>query len=466
MSDELEDLVQDFYKYFLDLYHETADGTSADADGDAFLGFEPIGKSLTPAMFTLNTGDYSPQLAIERFSALANVVPDIDGTSIRGTIMNVDEQYEMLITAAKPLPDWDRTAFDHFRNAADQEFDQAKTPPMAPEGRTYRPAVATPPNWAAPDATTWTCRSFSRTHRTEVSATVGASAPQRPVGSWAWRVAPENLRAAVVNHRAMQATLVSERMVHPAAQPAQANLAAAAVASQRMMRAPGGGGMAFRTMAAAPVAPARAQMMASRVHLAEVREVRPGLFVHPVEEARNVRPEIVEQRAAEGINVGPDLPLHEAPEEVRPEVLAVHAQELAATSTVQQVTSSNLELSFDYCLVNIGRPWLSSSFLALKGWYLQGTKAGELASGTGTTEAPMEVIPRAAIVVRNLSIKADWSNTDATSLQSFVKLGPFSLIGRTIDTATNTLHCAGMQIVAWVCEPMPFLPPASDPEVH
>jgi hypothetical protein len=34
------------------------------------------------------------------------------------------------------------------------------------------------------------------------------------------------------------------------------------------------------------------------------------------------------------------------------------------------------------------------------------------------------------------------------------------------DAATNTLHCAGMQIVAWVCEPMPFLPPASDPDAH
>jgi hypothetical protein len=64
-----------------------------------------------------------------------------------------------------------------------------------------------------------------------------------------------------------------------------------------------------------------------------------------------------------------------------------------------------------------------------------------------------EVLPVAAIVVQNLVIEADWSHDDTVTLQSSVNFGPFSLVGRTIDQAKNTLSCPGMQIVAWVFEP-------------
>jgi len=87
------------------------------------------------------------------------------------------------------------------------------------------------------------------------------------------------------------------------------------------------------------------------------------------------------------------------------------------------------------------------------------TKAGEIASVAGAGGGSFEVLPVAAIVVQNLFIEADWSHDDTVTLQSSVNFGPFSLVGRTIDQAKNTLSCPGMQIVAWVFEPMPRLHP-------
>jgi hypothetical protein len=143
--------------------------------------------------------------------------------------------------------------------------------------------------------------------------------------------------------------------------------------------------------------------------------------------------------------------------------MALHIQELSQRSAPQVVTSKSLKLSFDYCLVMARRPWISTAFLTARNWYVPHTRAGEFASGTGAGRGPFEVMPMAALVVKNLVIEADWSKDDSATLNSFVTFGPFSLVGRTIDSVTNTLRGNGMQIVGWVFEPMPRLPPNNDP---
>ncbi len=151
---------------------------------------------------------------------------------------------------------------------------------------------------------------------------------------------------------------------------------------------------------------------------------------------------------------------------VRPDTLALHVQELSLRANAQPVTSQGLTLSFEYCLVAASRPWMSP-FLSWRNWFVQGMRAGDIASGAGTGPGVLEAIPVAAIVVRKLTIDANWSDQDATALNSAVTLGPFSLVGRTIAPASgqagSTLSCEGMQIVAWVMQPLPKLPPCDDP---
>jgi hypothetical protein len=147
----------------------------------------------------------------------------------------------------------------------------------------------------------------------------------------------------------------------------------------------------------------------------------------------------------------------------RPDVLVAQTMALNAAASSREVTSSSISLSFEYCLVNVTRPWLSTGFLTLKNWYMEGFRDGELASGSGVGGMPLEVMPVAALVVRKLSIRAAWSHEEQQSLQDTLSFGPFSLQGRSVDQVSGVITCPDMQIVAWICEPMPRLPPAADP---
>ena len=165
------------------------------------------------------------------------------------------------------------------------------------------------------------------------------------------------------------------------------------------------------------------------------------------------------------MHVTPPPAVHVAapPPVLRSDVMALHLQELRVQSTPQSVSSNNMKLSFDYCLVTADRNWLNGGFLTARNWFVPHTKAGEIASGAGSEAGSFEVLPVAAVVVQNLQIQADWSQDDLAVQEKCVKLGPFSLVGRTIDAGSNTISCKGMQIIGWVFEPMPCLPPNGDP---
>ncbi len=124
-----------------------------------------------------------------------------------------------------------------------------------------------------------------------------------------------------------------------------------------------------------------------------------------------------------------------------------------------------MELSFSYCMVIAKRPWVSGGFLTARNWYIPRMHAGEIASGTGQGPGSFEVMPTAALCVRDLTIAATWSAEERAVLPAITKFGPFSLVGSKLDVAGTSLICRGMQIVGWVMEPMPKLPPNSDPSL-
>src|SRR6266568_9696687 len=141
MSNDVDHLIQEFYDFFINLYHQTTGASPPETASTgispqgAFLAFEPIGTGLTPDMFTLQTGDFSPLLATEHFSTLANTLPLLDGTTIKGpSIRSADGLYELLLVSAQPLPSVDRGPFDTFKREAVEAFDRAKSEPLLHDG--------------------------------------------------------------------------------------------------------------------------------------------------------------------------------------------------------------------------------------------------------------------------------------------------------------------------------------------
>jgi hypothetical protein len=252
-----------------------------------------------------------------------------------------------------------------------------------------------------------------------------------PMRQWTWRVAPPELATAVTSTQAAVAAVPPRPVSEP---PAQVLAAHPAV---------------FHPMVANAIAARSALAVGANV---------PPSGLTPV--VHNATPPGVA-----GLAAATATPRDFTPVTLRADVTALHVQELGQCSAPQTVTSKNFVLSFSYCLVNLTRDWLDEIFLLARNWYLPHTKAGEIASGTGTGSGPFEVMPVAAIVVKDLVIEADWSHDDIAILHNSVNFGPFSLVGRTIDEAKCTLSCEGMQMVAWVFEPMPCLPPCSDPSI-
>lgn len=130
----------------------------------------------------------------------------------------------------------------------------------------------------------------------------------------------------------------------------------------------------------------------------------------------------------------------------------------------QPVTGESLSISFEHCIVTLTRPWYPQDFLTLRDWYVPGFFAGDVSHATGAADTGLlPLLPTGFVAIRNLSIRAAWSDQDRAAAQQSAAFGPFSLQGRSFDAAGGTLTCPGIQIIGWFLTPLPVLPPNTDP---
>jgi hypothetical protein len=173
--------------------------------------------------------------------------------------------------------------------------------------------------------------------------------------------------------------------------------------------------------------------------------------------ARRLRPYLAEaaQAAAEPAQ-GSTLGQLVAASKVRPEMIV-------AATTQRPVTSDGFSVSFRYCMVRFTRPWWDDVFLGAGEWGLPGYGIGTLSSGAmAEPQDPLTMITAGMIVIKDLKLKASWSEDDLSGLRDGVSLGPFSLAGATLpQTRNGVLERPGMQAIAWLCEVLPVLPPAA-----
>jgi len=131
-----------------------------------------------------------------------------------------------------------------------------------------------------------------------------------------------------------------------------------------------------------------------------------------------------------------------------------------AAPAAPPVTSDRFSISVEVCLVHLRRPWLADGLLNLNGWFVPMVTKGSFSDGTGPgNSTPLAVLPIACVFIRNLAIKARWSDEDKAHTETSSHLGVFALLGRSFDQNSATLTVEGMQAIAWICQPMPVLPP-------
>jgi hypothetical protein len=139
--------------------------------------------------------------------------------------------------------------------------------------------------------------------------------------------------------------------------------------------------------------------------------------------------------------------------------------QIATQTQTQPVETPEFTMSFEYCLVQLRRPWLSGDLLATPGWIVSGMHCGDYASGESANTGPLAVIPTAFIAIKNLVIDAAWSDSDLAARANATAFGPFSLLGLSTNDK-SAMQCPGLQIIAWICSLQPQLPPGTDPNLN
>jgi hypothetical protein len=140
-------------------------------------------------------------------------------------------------------------------------------------------------------------------------------------------------------------------------------------------------------------------------------------------------------------------------------------------------------ISFDYCIVQLNRIWLSGDFMALPAWYVPGIAQGGYSSGQGaiasafagsaagdqsaiTTDqpaayGPLTFIPTAFVAIKSLAMHVPAGAAGSASSGPVTALGPFAV--PTAAGAANGSAGDGIQIIGWICSVQPQLPPVTDP---
>jgi 2-oxoglutarate dehydrogenase E2 component (dihydrolipoamide succinyltransferase) len=123
-------------------------------------------------------------------------------------------------------------------------------------------------------------------------------------------------------------------------------------------------------------------------------------------------------------------------------------------------TSQGFGVHFEYCLVHLDRPWWDEVFLSRQDWRVPGYQAGQISSGTTSGAADIvSLITTGMVVIRNLTITATWSEADLAALPHSTSLGPFCIAAGDLDKTSGTLTRKGLQVIAWLVQVPPVLPP-------
>ena len=405
----------------------------------------------------------SEALAKEVFSGLIDAVPraDADGQSVWMGPNNISELYaDEMLGPAMPFvasTGLDAATQQSLTDAVNQvkadaleALKNVRSMSLLQNGLEFHPSSPTPRRWwnkTDPDA--WAPQIF---HIADAAAPATAASNQllrmqidddrmRTVVTPNLPPAPVIRPAATAVHLAVPAAAA-----HPAAPAAVHLVPPAAAVVHPAVPAAAHPAVPAAVHLAAPVAPmVAARMMPAAAgplgHAQERSEIPP---VAP-------RPGIPPPPAA--LHAAALADIRAMPVMQRTPYLAV----LYTYAPKQAVTTAEATISFDYAVVSAERGWMHDAFIHNGSWAIAQLAKGQLSANDGHG---VPALPVGFVAVKNLKITAPWTQDDVTNLQQSTHFGPFRF---DLPVANGTIGHDGIQIVGWILQDMPPLPPNDGP---
>ncbi|MFS4493725.1 hypothetical protein [Maribacter sp. 2308TA10-17] len=425
---------------------------------NSFLSFEALGTMIDPDDFKDENEEISEIKATEQLSILGDRLPEIDDIFLTNT-SRLSSLYEMLISGTEFYGEnikADDTSpylakFAEVKKDAEFKYNEAvKASIERPEGN-YLPVYGTPNKWYDPKGSFWQTKTFSEKENKTAPAPKSKAIKKTAV-PFLWK---KNLVAnpAMLSTAVVQAVKLKPIFHAKPIKVKMATVAAPVAARVKVKKVPVRVGHTRRVTKARPV---RATTV---VPSRREGTVRRGASPKPRKPLPVKTTQLKSATAWSSLAVLKHLDISE-----RTKITSQIAHH--NTAPQEPVRSNGFEMSFDYCIVNLERSWFDTAmFHYSKLWY--GLTLEENYFSTGTKDeansGALKCIPTAMILIKNLKLKAAWTNEDIQNAKNSVGLGIFNLSESTFTD--NELTNSGMQIIGWMCEVLPKLPAISDPNM-
>lgn len=439
MALSLESIYKPLNDFFLNRF-----GTAPDSP--VCFRFDKINSDLSDADCIdpqLPPPGYSPALAVERWSTFVNGIPveDSDGISVMFTNNAIDTLYGLrLLGAALPYlaPGADEAtksaaiaSFSLLKDNALKQWTQINRESLLTLGDDFKPSLAAPETWYdKSNSSIWTSQTF------QISEPAAAPPTSPRPDLWRLKIDDATLKGLVsqpdppptapgfaFKRALMIADVHRLEPVAATAAPPAVHTAATPVARAPMLRAAG----AFGIGAAA----------ITRLH----RVDDAATLIAPAVRTFTLHDEVQQQFRT--LN----LPQRRVMNEY-----------LVAQAPTKPTTTPSVSITFEFCLIRIARPWFVDAFINDRSWCVPGTTRGQL-TAPDKFGATLPLLPIAAVAVRNLKISGHWTTDDVSTAAMATDFGPFKVDSGIVN---NSLSHAGIQVVGWLMQRMPPLPP-NDP---
>lgn len=466
-SNKKEDMnVNNLMDNVRDFFTEQYEGVEK---SNSFLSFEALGTMINPKDFKDDNEEISEIKATEQLSILGDRLPEIDDIFLTNT-SRLSTLYEMLIRGANFYSEKIKAddlspylaLFAEAKKDAEFKYNEAvKASIERPEGN-YLPIYGTPNKWYDPNGSFWQTKTFSE-KESEVAPAPKSSAIIKTAVPFLWKT------SLMANPKILNTTAIKAVKLKPIlhAQPLNvkmATVAAPVAAKAKVKKGPftfGGSrkmtkARSGRTKTLVPSRRGKQTTVVPSIRGGTIRKGR-GISSKPLKLFPAKTAQVKSVAAWSSLAVLKHLDIAERTK---------MTSQIAHNNTAPQepVRSNGFEMSFDYCIVNLERSWYDTAmFHHAKLWYGLAMEENYFSTGTKdeTNSGALKCIPTAMILIKDLKLKAAWTNEDIKNAKNSVGLGIFNLSESTFTD--NELTNSGMQIIGWMCEVLPKLPENSDP---
>jgi len=347
---------------------------------------------------------YSPALAMEIFSGVVNRIPiDCgDGLNVMLSVLDtIDDTYfnRLLTPSSISIPNH---SFFMTKEEALKRWENGKLESSISRDF-YRPAMASPKNWYdKTDSDGWRSHSFEITE--EKPSSSGSPSQQL------WRLKLDDASKAAILNSAMKAnTSISQPTPTMAAHliPTDQNPLAAASSKQKTFN---------RKL---PVGHNSNKLPEGRLDWFSL--FGKGRYQLSVEERIKI------------------------------------ARLMAEKASTRPVQTNHIQISFDYCLVKATRQWYFSPFIYDQSWHIPNIPKGQITmSGVLGSLSWLTI---GCVAIRNFKLEGDWTQEDIDNAVQATHFGPFQFI----DSIMNGEPYPDLQIIGWLLQDLPDLPPNEPP---